>query len=241
MALYTHLECYPGLPLVHAIIYAEPHMGIDDEFPSLKDAVREHGAEWVRSQYERRRERALDVGDEDEADLWEARRESVGIYVARRRFRYNLFSFSAGAVLALLPTGYVWLEGQDVGFTTLIFVILTVVLYLAIRFIDRLVSWVAGVFILSAIGVLGWEVYIWLREAQWPGLSVGDAFAWIGITPSFVSIEGWVGVSKIINAIYIWLFEHSLPAGCLYMSVIFGLIAVFTEYFDVPKMEEEEI
>ncbi len=216
-------------------------MGIDDEFPSLKDAVRTYGAKSVQSRYERRREQALDSGDQDEADLWEARRQSVGIYVARRRFRYNLFSFSAGAVLALLPTGYLWLEGQEVVSTTLTFVILTVILYLAIRFIDRLANLVAGVFFLSAIGVLGWEVYLWLREAQWPELSVGDALAWIGITPSFVSIEGWVGVSKIVNAIYIWLLEHSLPAGCLYMGFIFGFIAIFIANFDVPKMEEEEV
>ena len=216
-------------------------MGIDDEFPSLKNAVRTYGAKFVQSHYERRREQALDSGDQDEADLWEARRQSVGIYVARRRFKYNLFSFSAGAVLALLPTGYLWLEEQEVVYTALIFVMLTVILYLAIRFIDRLANLVAGVFILSAIGVLGWEVYLWLREAQWPGLSVGDALAWIGITPSFVSIEGWVGVSQIVNAIYIWLLEHSLPAGCLYMSLIFGFIAIIINNFDVPKMEEEEV
>lgn len=215
-------------------------MAIDDEFPRLKDEVRAHGAKWVHNYCERRREQALDLGDQDKANLWEARRQSVGKYVAHRRFRYNLFSFSAGAVLALVPTGYVWLEGQEVVFTAFTFLILTMILYLAIRFVDKLVHWVAGVFFLSAIGILGWEVYIWLREAQWPEFSVGDALAWIGITPSFVSIEGWVGVSKIVNAIYIWLLEHSLPAGCFYMSVIFGVVAILIEYFDVPRMEEEE-
>ena len=215
-------------------------MEIDDEYLNLKDAVRTYGAKWVQGHYERKREQALDRDDQDEADRWEARRQSVGIYVTGRRFRFNVFSFSTGAVFALFPTGYIWLEGQEIISTTLTFVILTAIFYLAIRFIDKIVNWAAGVLLLSAIGFLGWEVYIWLREAQWPGFSVGGAFAWIGIKPSFVSIEGWVGISKIANAIYIWIFELSLPVGFLFLGFVCLFIGILIEILDIPKMEEEE-
>ena len=215
-------------------------MDIDDKYMKFNDEVRMWGPKAVRKRYAIKREQALDRGDQDEADLWEARWQSVGIYVTRRRFKYNLFSSIAGAMLALFPTGYIWLEGQDIVFTTFTFLIITAILYAAIRNIDKLVHWVAGVLMSSAIGFLGWEAYIWLPEARWPGFRVGDALEWSGITPSFVSIENWVGISKIINAIYIWIFELSLPAACVIIGSIFLCIAIIFEIFDVPKWEEEE-
>lgn len=215
-------------------------MNIDDKYMNLNDEVRMCGPKSVRRRCAIEREQALDRGDQDEADIWEARRQSVGVYVTRRRFKYNFFSSMAGAVLALFPTGYIWLDGQDVVSTILTFLIITAILYAAIRNIDRLVNWAAGVLMSSAIGFLGWESYIWLREARWPGFSVGDAFAWGGITPSFISIENWLGVSKTINAIYIWIFKLSLPAACIFIGSIFLSIAIIFEFFDVPKWEEEE-
>jgi len=85
---------------------------------------------------------------------------------------------------------------------------------------------------------IGYKVYKWLREAEWPGLRVSDALAWIGITPSPISIEGWSGVSEIINAIIFWIFELSLPVGCLLMGFIFLVIALFVVNLDIPKTEE---
>ena len=90
-------------------------MGIDDKYSDLKEAVRMHGAGWVQRHYLGERERALDRGNQDEADHWETRRQSVSVYVKRRRLIFNLFSLSAGALFALLPTGYAWLEEQDIG------------------------------------------------------------------------------------------------------------------------------
>ena len=215
-------------------------MDADDIFSNLKDAVRTHGAKSVQSHYVSKRERALDLGKQDEADFWEERRRSVRSYVARRRFRYNVLSFSVGAALALLPTGYVWLEGQDPFSTTLTFAVITAVLYMVIRFIDRLLAWIAGWMLLAAIVILGWEGYIWLRKAEWLGLSVADGFAWIGITPSFVTIEGWVGISRIVNDIFVWFLDSPLPAGCIYLGMLFFIIAEIIENFDVPKLKEEE-
>ena len=93
---------------------------------------------------------------------------------------------------------------------------------------------------MAAIGSLGWQVYIWLREAYWPGYSVGDVFVWAGIQPSFVSIEGWVGVSTIVNAVYTWIFELSLPLGCLFLGIILSYIGIMLYSLDIPKLEEEE-
>jgi hypothetical protein len=112
-------------------------MGFDDEFLDLKHAIRTYGPIMVHGRYVRKREDALDRGDQDEADHWEVRRQSVGMYIDRRRFRYNVFSFSVGAVLALLPTGYVWIELQLFIYAIPTFLIFTVILYLAVRFITN--------------------------------------------------------------------------------------------------------
>ncbi len=215
-------------------------MGFDDEFLDLKHAIRTYGPIMVHGRYVRKREDALDRGDQDEADHWEVRRQSVGMYIDRRRFRYNVFSFSVGAVLALLPTGYVWIELQELVYTIPTFLIFTFILYLAVRFVTNFVAWAAGAFLWVAFGSLGWQVYTWLREAHWPGLSVGDAFIWIGLRPSFVAIEGWVGVSEIVNAAYKWIFDLSLPVGCLILAMIFGMILLSMENLDIPKAEESD-
>ena len=215
-------------------------MGFDDEYLNLKFAIRTHGPKWVHGHYVRKREEALDLGDKDEADHWEVRRQSVGMYIDRRRFRYNIFSFSVGAILALLPTGYVWIELQEFVFAIFTFMIITVILFLAVRFITNFVAWVAGAFVWVALGSLGWQVYAWLREAHWPGLSVGDAFVWVGLRPSFVAIEGWVGVSEIVNAAYRWIFDLSLPVVCLILAMIFGIILLSMENLDIPKAKESE-
>ena len=141
-------------------------MGFDDEYLNLKYAIRTHGPKWVHGHYVRKREEALDRGDKDEADHWEARRQSVGIYIDRRRFRYNIFSFSVGAVLALLPTGYVWIELQEFVYAIPTFMIITVILYLAIRFITNFVAWASGAFLWVAFGSLGWQVYAWLPTSK---------------------------------------------------------------------------
>ena len=216
-------------------------MVLDEEYLSPNEAVHRYGTAFAKSIYERERERALDRDDQEEADCWEAKRQSIGAYVARRRLRYNLFSLSAGGVIALFPAVYVWVEGEGVAFAALTFIILTGILYATIRFIDRLFAWVGSLLELSAVGSLGWQLYIWLREARWPGLSVGDAFSWIGIKPSYVSVEGWVGVSKIVNASFMWIFELSLPLGCFFLGFVFIFIGGLMEIFDIPKMEEEEI
>ena len=96
-------------------------------------------------------------------------------------------------------------------------------------------------FQLACIGVLLWEAFIWLREGHWLGLSVTDAFYWSGIyrIPASISIDGWVGVSRIINWPLNWFIERSLPTGCLFLSIAFGIVAIFTGRFDVPAETEE--
>ena len=213
-----------------------PLMGFDNKFLNLEYAIRTYGPKKVQGQYVRKREEALDRGDQDEADHWETRRQSVDLYVSRRRFRYNRFSFFTGSVLALLPTGYVWIQEQEAVSAIFTFIVLSILFYLAVRFFNDLVVWAAGALILSAFGSLGWQLYAWLQETQWPRLSVSDAFVWTGLRPSFVANEGWDGVSEILNAAYRWIFDLSLPLGCLILGMIFAAIFLYIEEnLDLPK------
>ena len=204
-------------------------MSTYEEYANLRDSVRTYGSKWVQTHFEGRRDQALLRGEQDEADRWEAGRQSARKYVARRRLRHNFFSLLAGAGLAILPAEYVWLEGQEAIPTVLTFLALTPILALAIRFIDRLIYWLGCVLLVSAIPLLGWQLFIWLRDAQWPELSVMDALAWIGLKPIFFSIEGWSGASNIANFVYAWILGLSLSAGCLCLGLIFFSIAILTE------------
>jgi hypothetical protein len=80
-----------------------------------------------------------------------------------------------GAGLALIPSGFVWIQEQSLLSTLVAFVIVTVITYSIVRFIHKVISWVAGIAILAMLAILGWEAFIWLRDGNWPGFCVIDA------------------------------------------------------------------
>ena len=168
------------------------------------------------------------------------KRQEVGDYVKIRRRKYNILSLSIAVLISLIPSFYMWSEGTEIGNLVIMLLILTGVIYAAIRFVDRLVLWVACALELGAIGTLMWQVYVWLREGYWLGLSVEEALSWLGVKPSYLTVEGWVGVSKIVNATFMWVFDLALPMGCFLSGLIMAFIAGAMESLDIPKTEGEE-
>lgn len=58
---------------------------------------------------------------------------------------------------------------------------------------------VLGLGVLTAIGIMGWQIYAYLKFGEWPSLSVITILSWCNIEWAR-SPSDWVGVHKTLNA-----------------------------------------
>ncbi len=59
---------------------------------------------------------------------------------------------------------------------------------------------ILGAGILAAVGMLGWQIYSYLRLGEWPSLSIITALLWLNVDWAR-SPNDWAGVHKILDAI----------------------------------------
>lgn len=81
---------------------------------------------------------------------------------------------------------------------------------------------VLGICLLGALGVLGWQTYMWLQLGEWQSFSVLDALAMLanpGVDSWLLFPQSWVGVHKLIA----WM-----PAGfaLFVFGVLFALVCL---------------
>ncbi len=57
---------------------------------------------------------------------------------------------------------------------------------------------ILGLGVLTAIGIVGWQIYSYLKLGEWPSLSVISVLSWCNIEWAR-SPSDWVGVHRILN------------------------------------------
>jgi hypothetical protein len=72
----------------------------------------------------------------------------------------------------------------------------------------------------GAIGVLAWQVYIYLRTGSWPGLSAIDLLRWLGIAWADMPTD-WIGVHRLLEETPLSL---SIFLGGFALSAFFSLL-----------------
>ena len=66
---------------------------------------------------------------------------------------------------------------------------------------------------------IGYEVFIWLRNGEWPHLQFYAVFVWLSLDPfSPVNNIEWQGIKKIL----LWYLELPLSLGLLGLAAIVG-------------------
>lgn len=56
-----------------------------------------------------------------------------------------------------------------------------------------------GAGVLAAIGIVGWQIYSYLKLGEWPSLSIITVLLWFNVDWAR-SADDWAGVHKILNA-----------------------------------------
>lgn len=80
---------------------------------------------------------------------------------------------------------------------------------------------VASLLIVASIGVVCYQIYLWLRLGAWVPMPLSHAFAQMGIdTFSSVTDISWVGLKKVIE----WLLDVSVAVWLLVLAMICAVI-----------------
>ena len=82
---------------------------------------------------------------------------------------------------------------------------------------DTFVAVAVFLWILTPIGILGWQVYGYLRYAVWNSLSVIDALRWLGSKWALSTPTDWTGLYSILN----WT---PLSVGVFVLGVLIYLV-----------------
>ena len=202
---------------------------------SIEEAVKKWGLNYTRSHFARLRDRADNVGQKEEAKSWEAkRREAEEVF--RRMTRRYWVTVCALSLVVVLIVAYPLGVYEDPWWVVLlvIFYGLTV---LCLGNLQGISWWCVSALILGAIGVVVWQSYLWLRLGVWPGFTVADGVSMVidSYSVPSVSIEGWLGVSDLVNGAIEWYLERSLGGGLFYLSLPLMLVTLFSGLCKAPS------
>jgi len=93
------------------------------------------------------------------------------------------------------------------------------------RCITRLSGLAEGIVVfaplVTAVGIFGYQVFLWARQGAWIPISFGRFFTYLGLpSASFFSPKNWIGLAKAVQMIF------HLPAALVFLMVSFVLAAV---------------
>ena len=202
---------------------------------SIEEAVKKWGLNYTRSHFARLRDRAGNVGKEEEAKSWEAkRREAEEVF--RRMTRRYWVTVCALSLVVVLIVAYPLGVYEDPWWVVLL-VILYGLTVLCLGNLQDIAWWCVTASILGAIGVVVWQSYLWLRLGVWPGFTVADGVSMVidSYSVPSVSIEGWLGVSDLVNGAIEWYLERSLGGGLFYLSLPLMLVTLFSGLCKAPS------
>jgi len=83
---------------------------------------------------------------------------------------------------------------------------------------DTFVAIALSFWLLTPLGILGWQVYGYLRYAVWNSLSVIDALRWLGSNWASSTPTDWTGLYSILE----WT---PLSFGVLILGALLYLVA----------------
>jgi len=108
-----------------------------------------------------------------------------------------------------------------------------------LKFVEKVLNWIAFIFLgipififtnitlILPVGIIGWQVYSYLRYGHWIPISIIDGLAWLGFGWALNSNQAnWVGVYEILSF---------LPVGLgIWLLALFSLIiwVVLNNLFD---------
>lgn len=77
---------------------------------------------------------------------------------------------------------------------------------------------IAGVF--ASFAVVSWQSILWLRQGDWPRITILDVWHWAGL--AYPDSTGWFGVDKMIG----WTLDSSLSAALLWGGLAVGMAGI---------------
>lgn len=83
---------------------------------------------------------------------------------------------------------------------------------------DTFVAIAVSLWLLTPLGILGWQVYGYLRYAVWNSLSVIDALRWLGSSWASSTPTDWTGLYSILE----WT---PLSVGILILGALLYLVS----------------
>lgn len=75
--------------------------------------------------------------------------------------------------------------------------------------------------ILGAIGIVGWQLYTYLKLGEWHSISVITAMRWCEIKWSF-SPTGWLGLYEILDFVPLSIAVFCAAIAVLFAGIIFS-------------------
>ena len=91
--------------------------------------------------------------------------------------------------------------------------------------------------VLPCMGLLGWQILIWLRSGQWPPVSIANELAY-GIIP--ILKVGWGGMQSFVCGFLLWLVSVSLFAtGVLLGSALIAIGGTMRQFSKIERQEAE--
>lgn len=88
---------------------------------------------------------------------------------------------------------------------------------------DKVIDILGGIFCIgffvSILVSVGYEIFFWLKNGEWPHLRFYALFVWLNLDPltPVNSIE-WQGIKKIL----LWCLELPLCVGLIGLGAVFG-------------------
>lgn len=65
-----------------------------------------------------------------------------------------------------------------------------------------LVSSFSGTFGIAGVGIIGWQIFRYLKDGDWPAVSLITALQWMGVEKPWVSNPTeWVGLHSVMDTI----------------------------------------
>lgn len=98
------------------------------------------------------------------------------------------------------------------------------------RSADTILLWCYIAGLLSCLGILLWQSYIWLKAGYWRPLSFHLVFTFIGLDFNFVyNPRGWFGLAKLVQKILELPLSVGFPLTLILIGHIWKIIVSFED------------
>lgn len=76
---------------------------------------------------------------------------------------------------------------------------------------------------ISGVGVLIYQLYLWLKLGEWVSMPLSTLLVWLGFDYSSITNIAWVGVQKLV----VWCLDLPLSIAAIMLGFAIGYLVGF--------------